>query len=120
MNKWDGKAPKEWHSPLRDGDDKESGGAEYQNVYYLNATNYDRPCIIDANKDEIFNVKEEIYSGVWANVSINFYAYKFMSNKGVGCGINGVQKAKDGDRFSGAGGSAADFDGFDSEEDDEL
>ena len=37
----------------------------------------------------------QVYSGMWANVSVTFFAHNNAGKKGVGCGLNGVQKIRD-------------------------
>ena len=37
----------------------------------------------------------KMYSGVWANVSVTFFAYSNAGKKGIGCGLNGVQRLRD-------------------------
>ena len=39
----------------------------------------------------------QVYSGMWGNVNVNFFAYNQAGKKGIGCGLNGVQKTADGD-----------------------
>ena len=61
----------------------------------LTATNKDKPFVVDAMVQNIIN-PVEVYSGMWGNVSLNFYSYN-NKKKGIGCGLNGVQKTADGD-----------------------
>ena len=38
----------------------------------------------------------EVYSGVYGRASINFYAFNSNGNKGIACGLNNLQKIRDG------------------------
>ena len=43
----------------------------------------------------------QVYSGMWGNVNVNFFAYNQAGKKGIGCGLNGVQKTQDGEPLGG-------------------
>ena len=40
-------------------------------------------------------------SGVYGRASINFYAFNSNGNKGIACGLNNLQKIKDGEPLGG-------------------
>ena len=61
-----------------------------------------------------------MYSGVWAILSVTFYAYEVSGNRGVACGLNNVMKYKDGEMLGGRASADSDFDGLDTEDDDDL
>ena len=42
-----------------------------------------------------------MYSGVYGKFSINFYAFNCNENKGIACGINNLQKIRDGELLGG-------------------
>lgn len=108
-SKWNGKEPKKIDMPLRDGDEKENDpDGAYENHYYLNAKCNTRPGIVDKNK-ELITDEEEVYSGMWAVVSVTFYAYDVSGSKGVACGLNNVMKYKDDARLGGRVSAEADF-----------
>lgn len=119
VSKWGGKEPKKLELPLRDGDDKED--EVYADNYYLNAKSNTRPGIIDRKKVPVVD-EEEIYSGVWAIMSVTFYGYDVNGNKGIACGLNNIMKFKDDDHLGGRASAESDFGGmdFDNEEDDDL
>ena len=117
VSKWGGKTPKNLSMPLNDGGDRED--KLYKNHFFVNAKAKTRPGIVDRNKQPIVD-EEEMYSGVWAIVSITFFPYEASGNKGVACGLNNLMKWKDDDRLGGRVSAEADFDGVDtSSEDDE-
>lgn len=116
--KWHGKEPKKLEQPLRDGDiDREDD--VYSDHYYINAKCATRPGVIDRNRTPIVD-EEEIYSGVWALVSVTFYPYEVSGKKGVAVGLNNVMKFKDGERLGGRSSAESDFADIDTEDDDDL
>lgn len=115
--KLNGKDPKVWTNPLRDGD-AEKDGAEYQGCYFINAKRREKqgaPIVIDGKKQYITD-RNEVYSGSWGNVAVSIYSYEFTGKYGVSVGLNGVQKTRDDERLDG-GTSIDDFD-FEDENDD--
>lgn len=119
-SKWGGKKPANLKLPLRDGDEERADEApEYAGMYFLNANSNQKPGIIDRNLNEILD-PEEVYSGCWGRASVNFYAFDSNGNRGVGAGLNNIQKLADGDRLGAARASAeSDFDDGFVEVDDE-
>lgn len=111
-----GRVPAKYDSPLRDGDDK--GDELYQDHYYMNPKSTNRPAVVDKNNQPIMD-PEEMYSGVWAYVSVSFFAYNVSGNQGVGCFLNSVRKFKDDERLGGSGNGADDFASI-IEDDDDL
>lgn len=121
-DKWDGKEPKKMDSPLRDGDDKDGNAEEYENMYYITAKSTTRPQVIGRNNEPLTD-EDDVYSGMWALVSVTFYGYSVSGNKGIAAAINNVKKVKDGERFGGSNVSAESEFGdiqLDDEDDDDL
>lgn len=81
--------------PLRDGDEKENN-PEYEDHYFLSISSKDQPLVLDENKETMID-KRECYSGMFGRVSFNFFAFNTAGNKGIGCGLNAVQKTNDGE-----------------------
>lgn len=117
VSKWGGKEPKKLDMPLRDGDDKDD--EVYAGMLYVNAKSNTRPGIVDRNKAPIVD-EEEIYSGVWAIVSVTFYPYDTNGNRGVACGLNNIMKFKDDEKLGGRSSAESDFADIDNEEDEDL
>lgn len=118
-SKWGGKQPKNLHLPLRDGDlEKADEAPEYEGMMFLNANSNSKPGIVDKDLNEILD-PDEVYSGCWGRASINFFPYDSNGNRGVGVGLNNIQKLKDGERLGAARAAAEDDfgDGFEDEED---
>ena len=121
-SKWGGKKPASLKLPLRDGDEERAEEApEYERMYFLNANSTRKPGIVDKDLNEILD-PEEVYSGCWGRASINFYAFNTNGNRGVGVGLNNIQKIKDDEALGGARASAeTDFgDDFEVDEDDDF
>lgn len=119
-SKWGGKKPKNLHLPLRDGDEERADEApEYEGMMFLNANNTTKPGIVDKDLNEILD-PDEVYSGCWGRASLNFFPYDGNGNRGVGVGLNNIQKLKDDERLGAARASAeSDFgDGFEDDEED--
>ena len=75
--------------------------------------------IIDKDRNEILD-PDEVYSGSWGRASINFFPYDSNGNKGVGVGLNNIQKLKDGEHLGAARASAEDDFADDFNDDDDL
>ena len=119
-SKWGGKKPKNLHLPLRDGDEERADEApEYAGMMFLNANSNTKPGIVDKDLNEILD-PDEVYSGCWGRASLNFFPYDSNGNRGVGVGLNNIQKLKDDERLGAARATAeADFgDGFEDDEED--
>lgn len=110
VSKWQGKCPKDLKSPLMDGDDRDDD--VYAGHWYLNAKCSTRPGIVDRNRAPIVD-EEEIYSGVWAIVSVTFFGFNMNVNKGLSCGLNNIMKFKDDEHLGGRVSADRDFNDID-------
>ena len=93
--------------PLRDGDLERDNDA-YKGHYFINANSINTPQIVDANLDPILD-RNEVYSGCYGRVSLNFYAFNSNGNKGIACGLGNVQKLRDGEPLGGRSSAKDDF-----------
>ena len=93
--------------PLRDGDLERDNDA-YKGHYFINANSINAPQIVDANLDPILD-RNEVYSGCYGRVSLNFYAFNSNGNKGIACGLGNVQKLRDGEPLGGRSSAKDDF-----------
>ena len=116
VSKWGGKEPKKLDMPLRDGDEKDD--ENYEGHLFVNAKSNTRPGIVDRKKVPIVD-EEEVYSGVWAIVSVTFFGYDKNGNKGVACGLNNIVKFKDDEHFGGRVSAESDFGNVDLGDDDD-
>jgi len=87
-------------TPLRDGDVDRPNDEAYQNAYFVNANSLTQPGIVDKSREEILD-HAEIYSGVYARVQLSFYAFKMDVNSGIACGLQNIQKIRDGEPLGG-------------------
>jgi hypothetical protein len=101
--------------PLRDGDIERDDEA-YKGHYFVNANSTTAPQIVDKSVKPILD-RDEVYSGCYGRVSLNFYAFNSNGNKGVACGLGNIQKIKDGEPL---GSRSLASDDFTSLEDDDF
>ena len=95
-------------TPLRDGDLERPDDEAYANSYFVNANSGTAPGIVDADRQPIID-NSEVYSGVYGRASINFYAFNSNGNKGIACGLNNLQKMRDGESLGGKTRAEDDF-----------
>ena len=105
--------------PLRDGDEERPDDEAYANSYFLNASSRRTPGIVDKNVSPIMD-QDEVQSGDYARVSINFYAYNTSGNRGIAVGLNNIMKVKTGERLGGKSSAADDFAAVAADSDDDL
>lgn len=101
--------------PLRDGDTEREDEA-YAGHWFINANSKTAPQIVDKAVKSILD-RDEVYSGCYARVSLNFYAFNSNGNKGIACGLGNIQKIRDGESLGGRSSAADDFS---TEEDDDF
>jgi hypothetical protein len=104
-------------TPLRDGTVERPDDEAYRDAYFINANSATKPGVVDANREEILETSE-LYSGIYGRASINFYAFNSNGNKGIACGLNHIQKLRDGEPLGGRTSAEDDF--ADDEDDDFL
>lgn len=103
-------------TPLRDGDMERPDDPAYADSYFINANSATAPGIVDADRNPIME-RSEVYSGVYGRASINLYAFNSNGNKGIACGLNNLQKIRDGEPL---GGKSRAEDDFETDEDDDF
>ena len=95
-------------NPLRDGDIERPDDEAYRNAYFVNANSATAPGIVDANRQPIIE-HSEVYSGVYGRASISFYAFNRNGSRGIACGLNNLQKIRDGEPLGGRTRAEDDF-----------
>lgn len=87
---------------LRDGAERSDDYPEFAGHHFINASSKIRPGVVikegDTNREVIS--QEDCYSGVEAQVQVNFYVYNNVS-KGVSAGLNNVRVLRKLEAFSG-------------------
>ena len=116
-SKWNGKKPANLKLPLRDGDIDREDDEACAGMMFLNANSTQKPGIVDKDLMEILD-PDEVYSGCYGRASISFYPFNVNGNRGVGVGLNNIQKLSEGERLGGSRASAEDdfSDDFEDEE----
>lgn len=95
-------------TPLRDGDAERPDDEAYRNAYFINANANTSPGSVDAECNPILS-RSEVYSGVYGRASISFYAFNSSGNRGIACGLNNLQKIRDGEPLGGKASAESDF-----------
>jgi len=106
--KWgEGKWPKNFKSPIKDGDEKELEG--YPGNFFLTVKSKQKPGIVDRQLNEIID-PSEFYSGCYAKATVVVKWYSTAGNNGVAVYLSNLQKFADGEAFSGKRNAKDDFD----------
>lgn len=101
------------HLPLRDGDAEYPDDANYEGMYFMNASssveNKPGVGVLTPNGPITAMDGEDFYSGCWGVATVNLYAYTNSGNCGVAVAINNAIKTRDGDRLGGGKTMTEDF-----------
>lgn len=108
--KFQGVIPPILSIPVHDGDGRRPSdglpfGDECKGHWVFTASSKKPIEVVGTDRNPIIN-QSDMYSGVYAYVSVTFFPYNSNGRKGIGCGLNCVMKAKDGEPL-GAGVSAS-------------
>ncbi len=103
---------------IRDGDTDRPDDPAYAGCLFVNANSDRRPNLYDAAGQEILD-HAELYSGCYGKASITFFVFNTNGNRGIACGLNGLQKLRDGEPLGGRGNVLAEFMNSDDEDDEE-
>lgn len=110
--KFNGQMPAMLKNPMHDGDglrpNGEPFGEECKGHMVMTASSKQKPEVVDANCQAILN-PAEVYAGCYGRISLNFFAYNTNGNRGVGCGLNNVQKTREGDPLTSRTSAKEDF-----------
>ena len=102
--KWGGAKVAQPAIPLHDGDgyrqNGEAYGPECAGCWVMTASSKQQQEIVDTALNPIFD-PTQIYSGMYARVVVNFFAYNSNGKRGVGAGLGPVQKLRDGEPLGG-------------------
>lgn len=112
---WNGVRPPVLPIPIHDGDGvRENGtpyGPECKGCWVITASSKNKPQVVHQSDINTELLPQDIYSGMYARVTINFYGYARAGKRGVGCGLGNIMKTRDGDPLAGGASAAADFAG---------
>ena len=95
-------------TPFRDGDTERPDDEAYAGHWFINANSNTAPGVVDANREPIYDTSE-IYSGVYARVSLSFYSFNSNGNRGIACALQNIQKVRDGEALGGKSKAEDDF-----------
>lgn len=113
--KWGGLHPKQ-KDILHDGDGiRDNGqpfGDECKGHWVITASTKNKPQVVDISNINCELAPQDVYSGMYARVTVNFFPYDTAGSKGVGCGLGNVMKTRDGEPLSGGASAASDFADF--------
>ena len=110
--KWGGAHPQP-KTIIHDGDGMRASGLpfgdECKGCWVLTASTKNKPQVVGVDNINCELAPQDIYSGMYARVTINFFPYDTAGSKGVGCGLGNVLKLRDGEALSGGASAASDF-----------
>ena len=112
---WGGVRPPVLPIPIHDGDGvRENGtpyGPECKGCWVITASTKNKPQVVSQSDINTELLPQDIYRGMYARVTINFFGYNTAGKRGVGCGLGNVMKTRDGEPLAGGASAAADFAG---------
>lgn len=112
---WNGARPPQLRTPIYDGDGVRPSGApfgeECKGHWVINASTKNKPQVVGMDNINCELAPSDIYSGMYARVTIRFFGYSNSGNKGVGCGLGNVMKTRDGEALAGSASASVDFAG---------
>lgn len=116
-SKWNGLQPRLASPLIHDGDGVKNNGAPYgdecKGHWVLTASSATiKPQVVHISNISQELAPQDIYSGMYGRVTINFYPFDSGNNKGVGCGLGNVLKTRDGDPLGGGASASSDFAGL--------
>lgn len=118
-SKFGGRRPANLKLPLRDGDEERPDDEAYEGCYFINATSKTKPGVVkvmavngERKLVEVTN-EDDVYSGCYGHVSVNFFAFNNAGNRGIAAGLNNVLKTRDGEYLGGRSSAQSDFGGMD-------
>ena len=112
---WNGARPPQLRAPIYDGDGvRPSGvpfGDECKGHWVMTASTKNKPQVVGMDNINCELAPSDIYSGMFARVTIRFFGYSNSGNKGIGCGLGNVMKTRDGEALAGSASASVDFAG---------
>jgi hypothetical protein len=110
---WGGIRPPQLRIPIYDGDGmRPSGepfGAECKGHWVMTASTKMKPQVVGIDNINVELSPSDIYSGMYARVTIRFFGYSNSGNKGIGCGLGNIMKTRDGESLAGRASASSDF-----------
>lgn len=101
---------------LQDGDHKDYDG--YADSFIIKATTKKRPHVVNKDRTPIHEDDNIIYGGCYVNASISLWVQDNGFGKRINASLNGIQFAKNGQRFGESFDVSSEFDDISDEADD--
>jgi len=97
--------------PIHDGDIERPDDPACENCWYLNAsTDYIPDFYVKDDEGQYIEIDpDNFYSGCYARVCVNFYAYNVTGGRGIACGLNSLLFMGDGEKLGGHANPNEDF-----------
>ena len=105
--------------PLRDGDLERPDDPAFTGMWFVNANTDRAPGVVDLSCQPLLD-RNEVYSGCYCRVSLTFFAFNSNGNRGIACGLNNLQKVRDGEHLGGRISAEAEFAGLDDDDDEDF
>lgn len=116
QNDWKGLRPQLRSLLIYDGDGTRADGSpfgpECAGCWVITASTKRKPQVVDISNVNVELAPQDVYSGMYARVTLNFFAFNSNGNKGVGCGLGNVMKTRDGEPLAAGATAAQDFEGL--------
>lgn len=113
---WGGVRPPVMPIPIHDGDGvRENGtpyGPECKGCWVITASSKQKPQVVHQSDINTELAPQDIYSGMYARVTVNFFGYNQNGKRGIGCGLGNVMKTREGEPLGGGVSAATDFAGI--------
>lgn len=114
--KWGGVRPPQIDALIHDGDGVRQDGTPYgpecKGHWVLTASSKQKPQCVGLDNINSELDPRDVYSGMYARVTVRFYGYNAGMKKGVGCGLGNILKIRDGEPLSGGASASSDFAGI--------
>ena len=114
QNKWKGARPSMKSPLIYDGDgvrpNGQPFGAECKGCWVISASSGRKPGVCDINNPNTPLLPQDIYSGMYARVTMSFY--NPAQGNPVACSLDNVFKTRDGEPLSGGPSTSQDFAGL--------
>ena len=115
-NLWKGSRPQMRYPVIYDGDGVRPSGEpfpeECKGHWVITASSKQPPQVVHISNINVPLAETDVYSGMYARVTVNFFPYDNSGTRGVGCGLSNVCKLRDGEPLSGRTTAANDFAGI--------
>lgn len=110
---WGGIVPPNPPVPVYDGDGVRPNGMpfgdECKGCWVFTASSKIKPHVVHQSNIAVELAPCDVYSGMYARVTVNFFAYNAAGKRGVGCGLGNVMKTRDGEPMGGRISAQSDF-----------